>query len=525
MNGLTLATIFVGAALQGVDVRLYRLVQGGAEVGRETYRAEGRTIERNVVVPVLNMRMDSKASYDATGRFTKFEARVMDGAGDSLRATYTLEALGDSLVATRVRGDNTLRTTLKTRHVDGVVPSQSVSLFAEAAQRAGGRDTVFKFLPMGLDTTYAISVRHTGDTVFVTLAGVPGYMLRSAGARATIEVPAQRLTAPVWNGRDSLAPLAGLRRPTPDYRAPAGAPYTADEVTIPIHTAAGDTFSLAGTLTLPQHARRPAPVVVTISGSGRQPRDEDLWPMLPDYRPFAAIADRLGRAGVGVLRYDDRGTGGSGGGATEATTGDYGKEVAQIVAWLRRRPGVDSMRIGLLGHSEGGAIGPLVAADDPRIAAVVVMAGPAKNGRAIITDQFRWPIEHAPGLPDAERARLLAKVAPDVDSWVGLNSWTRWFADYDPLPTARRLRQPVLILQGALDRQVSAGQADTLAAAIKAAGNRDVTLRVYPRLNHLFLPTDGDGSPADYPGLKDRALPAAVLDTITQWLTARLRPR
>jgi acetyl esterase/lipase len=83
----------------------------------------------------------------------------------------------------------------------------------------------------------------------------------------------------------------------------------------------------------------------------------------------------------------------------------------------------------------------------------------------------------------------------------------------------------VLILQGALDRQVSAGQADTLAAAIKGAGNRDVTVRVYPRLNHLFLVTDGDGMPSEYPGLRVRALPAEVLDMITNWLTARLRTR
>jgi dipeptidyl aminopeptidase/acylaminoacyl peptidase len=85
------------------------------------------------------------------------------------------------------------------------------------------------------------------------------------------------------------------------------------------------------------------------------------------------------------------------------------------------------------------------------------------------------------------------------------------------------LRQPVLILHGALDRQVSVGQADTLAAAIRAAGNRDVTLHVYPRLNHLFLPTDGDGSPADYAGLPQRTLPPDLLETIATWLRARLK--
>ncbi|HEY6108463.1 MAG TPA: prolyl oligopeptidase family serine peptidase, partial [Gemmatimonadales bacterium] len=100
--------------------------------------------------------------------------------------------------------------------------------------------------------------------------------------------------------------------------------------------------------------------------------------------------------------------------------------------------------------------------------------------------------------------------------------WMRWFGDYDPLATARRVTVPVLILQGALDRQVSAGQADTLAAALRAGGNRDVTEKVYPGLNHLFLPTIGDGSPSEYPTLKDTKLPAQVLDDLAAWLRMKL---
>jgi dienelactone hydrolase len=463
--------------------------------------------------------------YDAAGRFTRFEARVFNAAGDSLRGTYTVEALGDSLVAVSAAGERSRRRTLTARWADGVVPAQSVSVVAEAAERAGGRDTTFRFLPMGGDTTIAVAVRHAGDTVAVTLVGLPAYVLRSGGARAPIEVPASRVHAPVWNGRDSLPALSGLRRPVPDYRAPEGAPYTAAEVRVPIHTERGDTFSLAGTLTLPRGATGPVPVVITISGSGRQPRDEELWPILADYRPFREIAERLAREGIGVLRYDDRGVDASTGGSLEGTTADYAADVGQLVAWLRHRPDVDPARIALAGHSEGGAIGPLVAAADPRIAAVVIMAGPAKTGRAIVRDQLRRPIETAAGLAPAERERLLAGVTGDVESWANLNVWTRWFAEWDPLPTARRIRQPVLILQGALDRQVSAGQADTLAAAIRGAGNEDVTVTVFPGLNHLFLPTDGDGSPAEYPGLRQRTLPARVLDELAVWLVARLGGR
>jgi uncharacterized protein len=100
-----------------------------------------------------------------------------------------------------------------------------------------------------------------------------------------------------------------------------------------------------------------------------------------------------------------------------------------------------------------------------------------------------------------------------------------WAQDWDPLPTARRVRAPVLILQGALDRQVSAGQADTLAAAMRAAGNRDVTVRVFPRLNHLFLVSPTNGAPSEYPALTDAAVPAEVLDTLAAWLRVRLATR
>jgi hypothetical protein len=378
-------------------------------------------------------------------------------------------------------------------------------------------------LPMGGDSTITVTVRHRGDTALVSLAGIEAQTVVADGrpGGGAIDIPVQRVRAELWDGRDMLPALSGMRRPTADYTAPAGAPYTAAEVRVPIRPAGGDTFSLAGTLTRPRGATGPVPVVVTITGSGAQTRDEDLWPLLPDYRPFRQIAERLARAGIAVLRLDDRGAGASGG--PPGTTPDYADDVRQVVAWLRARPDVAARRIALLGHSEGGAIAPLVAARDSALAGIVLLAAPAKPGRAILDDQFRRPIETAPGLSDSARQAQLAQVSQRVSDWANLNPWTRWFADYDPLTTARRVTVPVLILQGALDRQVSAGQADTLAATLRAAGNRDVTAKVYPGLNHLFLRTDGDGSPVEYPGLKDVKLPAPVLDDIAAWLAVRLR--
>lgn len=496
---------------------LYRMYQAGAEVGREQFRRSPGLAEMSVVVPVIGLKVDSRTEFDAAGQFRRFAARVYDAAGDSLRATYDVTVDGDTLrsvLVTQRTGDT--RSGAVAGPAAGVIPAQSVAVIALLGRRFG-RDTVVRMLPMGADSTIPVTIVHHGDTAVVTMVGIEARAVIAAGRPGTIEVPVQRVRAELWDGRDSLPALAGMRRPVPDYRAPSGAPFTAQEVRVPIHPVQGDTFSLAGTLTLPLSGPRPTPVVVTITGSGGQTRDEDLWPLLPDYHPFRLIAERLARDGIGVLRLDDRGIGSSSGGP--GTTADFADDVRQVVAWLRQR--TDIGKIALLGHSEGGAIAPLVAADDSRLAGIVLLAGPAKTGRAILLDQFRRPIETAPGLSDSARAAQLARVPQLVEQWTRMNAWTTWFADYDPLATARRVGVPVLILQGALDRQVSAGQADTLAAALRAAGNRDVTEKVYPRLNHLFLATDGDGSPVEYPTLKDTKLPAQVLDDIAGWLKAR----
>jgi uncharacterized protein len=501
---------------------LYRLYQGGAEVGREWFERTGDTVSLSVTVPILNLKLDSRTEFDSSGRFRRFKATAYVAAGDSLIARYGVTADEDTLRATSSvmrTGATSSRAIAGT--VAGVLPAQTIAVVALLLRRFP-RDTVVRMLPMGGDSTIPVAIVHHGDSGIVTFANLEARTTLIGGRPGTIEVPISRVRADLWNGRDSLPPLAGLKRPPADYSAPAGASYTAEEVRVPIRPVSGDTFSLAGTLTLPAGAKQPVPVVVTITGSGQQSRDEDLWPLLPEYRPFRQLAERLAAAGIGVLRLDDRGIGGSGG--TIGTTADYADDVRQVVAWLRGRRGVNGAGIALLGHSEGGAIAPLVAMKDPRLAGIVLMAGPGKSGRAILLDQFRRPIENTPGLSDSARAALLANVPQAVEQFSQANAWTRWFVNYDPVPTLRRVRVPVLVLQGALDRQVSAGQADTVAATLRSAGNRDVTEKVYPGLNHLFLHTDGDGSPTEYPGLKDTKVPAHVLDDVATWLVTRLRP-
>src|SRR5262249_27674172 len=149
--------------------------------------------------------------------------------------------------------------------------------------------------------------------------------------------------------------------PKPDYSAPADAPYTAEDVTVP--TPGG--FTLAGTLTFPKGASRskPVPAIVTITGSGPENRDEDIG--LPGYHPFRQIADSLSRLAIGTVRMDDRGTAGSGGTFKGATSADFAEDIRAGLAYLRTRPEIRSDRLGVLGHSEGAIIAPMVADKEP----------------------------------------------------------------------------------------------------------------------------------------------------------------
>jgi len=160
-----------------------------------------------------------------------------------------------------------------------------------------------------------------------------------------------------------MARPASAQKSKPDCSAPAGATYTAEEVTI--QTPAGHT--LAGTLTLPIGASRAHRVgaIVTVTGSGPQDRDESIG--LEGYRPFQQIADSLGRIGIAVLRMDDRGSGGSTGTFKGATSADFAEDVRAGLAWLRTRPEIRANRLGVLGHSEGAVIAPMVAMKEPAL--------------------------------------------------------------------------------------------------------------------------------------------------------------
>jgi fermentation-respiration switch protein FrsA (DUF1100 family) len=167
-------------------------------------------------------------------------------------------------------------------------------------------------------------------------------------------------------------------------------------------------------------------------------------------------------------------------------------------------------------------IAPMVAAADPALKGIVLMAGPAYTGGRILAFQQRYAVDHVPALSAAERREALAKSEKATDSLAAKSAWLRYFITYDPLATARKVRVPVLILQGETDQQVTPEQADTLAAAFRAGGDRDVTVRKFRHTDHLFV-ADSSGDPARYAALPSHAVRPEVLGAIADWLASHLR--
>jgi pimeloyl-ACP methyl ester carboxylesterase len=401
----------------------------------------------------------------------------------------------------------------------------------------------------GASMPATFSVR--GDSVIFDLSRIGG------SYRAVLSAGADSLTGTWTQGGGSL-PLVmvrgadstmAVRRPQ-EPRRPF--PYREEEVAY----ASVDGVRLAGTLTLPE-GEGPYPAVLLITGSGSQDRDETIF----NHRPFLVLSDHLTRRGIAVLRVDDRGVGGSTGNPATATSADFARDVAAGVRFLRGRREIGP--VGLVGHSEGGLIAPMVAAEQPEVRFLVLLAGPGTDSRTVIGRQTELLLAAA-SVPDsmirrmrALQRELLDAVATTPDSaalyarltgiiaryrttlspmeqeLMGIHEdgaltqlvlpWMRWFLAYDPRPALRRVTVPVLALNGALDLQVPPDEnLAGIRQALHAAGNRDVTVEKLPGLNHLFQ-TARTGVPGEYGEIEETFSPAA-LQRIGDWIVQRFPP-
>ena len=331
-------------------------------------------------------------------------------------------------------------------------------------------------------------------------------------------------------------------------------PYKEEEVTVE-NKAAGIT--LAGTLTEPETGN-PFPAVVLITGSGPENRDEEVF----GHKPFLVLSDYLTRQGIAVLRYDDRGVGKSGGDSRTATSADLATDAMAAFEYLKTRKDIDPKRIGLLGHSEGGVIAPIVANQAPGVAFVVLMAGTGLPGDSVLMLQSQL-VAKAEGAADStlaknavvQRAMLdLAKTESDsaeaaaklrpvlrqamaemspadtgaldqaVDQQLKmvLSPWFRYFLNYDPRPALTKLQQPVLAIVGGKDVQVAPKEnLAAIDAALKAGGNKDFLVKELPGLNHLFQ-TATTGGVSEYAKIEETISPSA-LKVMGDWILAHVR--
>jgi uncharacterized protein len=345
-----------------------------------------------------------------------------------------------------------------------------------------------------------------------------------------------------WTQGASLPLVLTRGAPAPPPRRPQTPvkpyPYREEDVAFP-NPAAG--ISLAGTLTIPAGAG-PFPAVMLITGSGAQDRNESIV----DHQPFLVLADHLTRKGIAVLRADDRGVGKSGGNFATATTVDFASDVEAGLAFLRSRREVDQQRLGLIGHSEGGMIAPMVAARNSAVHFIVLMAGPGVPGDEIIVEQARLISlasgmapeiaqrgaeqqrsvleiikreKDASALEAALRERLTALGLPPAQIDLQLKAltapWYRYFVSYDPAPSLAALTCPVLAINGEKDLQVPPAQ--NLPAIRRAlASNPSAQVEEIPGVNHLFQPAK-TGLPAEYASTEETIAPA-VLDRISNWI-------
>jgi len=328
-----------------------------------------------------------------------------------------------------------------------------------------------------------------------------------------------------------------LRRPQNPVK-----PYPYKELEVSYANPAAAGVTLAGTLTVPK-GEGSFPAVLLVVGSGPHDRDETMM----GHKPFLVLSDFLTRKGIVVLRYDKRGLGKSTGNYGIATTADFASDAEAGLAYLRTRPEVNPAKVGLIGHSEGGTIAPMVASSDSKVAFIVMMAGTGVRGDQVLMEQWKL-IEKNRGVSPTEvekyaavERELLTQLEAGADhatlektlraNMEGVDSsaqmgfqlnilespWFRYFLIYDPATALRKVKCPVLALDGSKDLQVSPEQnLPAIRRALEEGGNEHVETVEMPGLNHLFQ-TAKTGAPSEYGEIEETMAPAAT-EKIAGWI-------
>ncbi|MGD1005659.1 MAG: alpha/beta hydrolase [Ignavibacteriaceae bacterium] len=329
-------------------------------------------------------------------------------------------------------------------------------------------------------------------------------------------------------------------------------PYKVEDIIYDNKTAG---IKLGGILTMPESGG-PFPAVILISGSGPNNRNEEL----SGHKPFLVLADYLTCRGIAVLRVDKRGIGESTGNFAASTTKDFSTDVLAGIEYLKNRKEINANNIGLIGHSEGGIIAPIVASETNEVAFIVLMAGPGLPGDELLCLQSEalakaegYPAErikesteinkkmynaikaggdsvkiaeelkkiyydHYNSLDEKEKSEIRnPKAVFEGELKSIMSPWFRYFISYDPTPALEKVKCPVLALNGSKDLQVLPNENLTvIKKALEKGGNKNFEIKELPGLNHLFQ-TAETGSPAEYIKIEETISPTA-LQTISDWI-------
>lgn len=399
-------------------------------------------------------------------------------------------------------------------------------------------------IPMG-------EVSLTEDSIRIEAPALMGFYIGKITSPSTIEGEWHQSGSNFKLDLDKQGKAIVLNRPQepqPPY------PYMEDEVSF---NNAEQGFSLGGTLTLPE-GEGPFPVALLVTGSGSQNRDEEIF----GHKPFKLIADHLTKRGIAVLRYDDRGVASSGGNITGSTTADYAADARSAIEYLLKRSEIDSSRIGVIGHSEGGMIAFMLASAHKDMAFIISLAGPGVDGKTILLEQSDF-IARLSGVKDSvlEDNKIVMNSVYDImianeshhvwgeevlkftsehysEKGAGDYSeedierskknllgsipeasyaWMRYFVMFDPASLFGSIKCPVLALNGEKDCQVLPEKnINAIQDGLLSSGNTSVTTMILPGLNHLFQNCE-TGLPAEY-GIIEETFDQKTLDIMSEWI-------
>jgi uncharacterized protein len=513
----------------------YRLFLRGAPIGTEQVQVT-RTADGWLIV--------------SAGRI----AAPIDVVGRRLQVRYTPEwkPVDFSFDAT-VRGQQqTIRTT-----IEGTTANSNLMVAGSPSQKS---DTIAEDAVLTLPSSFfapyealAVRLRDTAPgasiPIYVVSQGsftvrvgdsaseqiqTAGGIVTTRRTHITMALPAAPIEADVWADQANRLVRVSIPAQSVEFVREDIASVSSRTVTISRPNdeqvkIPGNGFVLAGTLSRPAStAEKVLPAVVLVGGSGPADRDELVFgvPIL------GQIANALADAGLIAVRYDKRGIGQSGGRAEAASLADYTDDVRAAVKWLSDRKDVDDKRIAVVGHSEGGAVALMAAAKEKRIAAVVPIAANGVTGAELVLAQQQHLLDRSTMSAEEKQAKVelqkrIHEAVLTGKGWEQLPADVRRQVDNpefqsilanDPAKVMPDVKQPILIVQGALDTQVEPSNADKLEALARQRKNAPpVEVLKVPGVNHLLIPAK-TGEVSEYNTLTDKEVSAEVTSGIASWL-------